>query len=308
MRSSDLLTDVRRAMGAPNYQARFSTQDVLDIASSQQMNYVVPEIKSLRKDFFVAEKNFSLAVGDDTLAIPERAVGRGIRDLWFTEKANPTPGDWKELVYVDLSDILGLSTSVGNTFAYYFQDDDLKFYPQLAVAATLKLFYYYRPAAIVEESKTCTILSIGTDTLTVDEVPSNIQLGSIIDVIKVRPSFRTLAESYTVTARASNSITCAGVDFSTMKIAAGDIVSLERQTSVIQLPEDAHELLVWATANEMATSIGIEDMIKNTEKQMTGALAGMRLALTPRTEDSQTIINSSSLLRAGFANIASIMR
>ena len=93
-----------------------------------------------------------------------------------------------------------------------------------------------------------------------------------------------------------------------MKILAGDIVSQERQTSVIQLPEDAHELLVWATANEMATSIGIEDMIKNTEKQMTAALGGMRLALTPRTEDSQTIINSSSLLRSGLGNIASIMR
>jgi hypothetical protein len=30
--------------------------------------------------------------------------------------------------------------------------------------------------------------------------------------------------------------------------------------------------------------------------------------LTPRTEDSQVIINSSSLLRSGFGNIASIMR
>lgn len=308
MRTSEFLTEVRRALGAPNYQARFSSQDVLDIASSQQTNLVVPEIRSLRRDFFVVEKNYSLAAGANTLAIPERAAGRGIRDLWFTEAATPTMGDWRKLKYVDLSDLLGLSTAVGAVFAYYFQGDDLKFFPELPEAATVKLFYLARPGNLVEQSETCTILSVGTDTLTVDAVPSNIQLGSIIDVVKVRPSFATLAESYTVTARASNSVTCAGIDFSTMSISAGDIVSLERETSVVQLPEDAHEVLVWGTANEMATSLGIDDMIKATDTQLSAAIAGMRIALAPRTEDAQTIINPSSLLRSGFKKFGSLAR
>ena len=90
MRTSEFLIAVRRALGAPNYQARFSETDILDIASGQQISFVVPEIRALRRDFLLSYDDFSLTSGEDNIEIPERAAGRGIRDLWYTEETNPT--------------------------------------------------------------------------------------------------------------------------------------------------------------------------------------------------------------------------
>ncbi len=308
MRTSELLTEIRRALGAPTYQARFSNADVLAIASSNQTNFVVPQIRALRRDFMVVQEDFNIDQDEDTLPIPERAVGRGIRDLWFTEeRTSPTTGDFRRLKYIDLSEILSLSVLDGETYAYYFQDDDLKIFPPVPRDSMLRLFYLSRPGELVEESRTCTVLSVGTDTLTVDSVPSNIVLGSDIDVVKVKAGYKTLFKDQTVTARASNSVTVSGADFSST-VSVGDIVSLARETSVVQLPEDAWEVLIWSTANEMAVSVGITDVIAQTEKMVKAALNGMQLAFVPRSEDPQTIINPQSILRAGTTRYASLLR
>lgn len=309
MRTTDLLTDIRRAMGAPSYQARFSAADVLAIASSQQTNFVVPQIRALRRDFMVVQEDFSLTAGDDTLPIPERAVGRGIRDLWFsTVTSSPTVSDFKKLKYVDLSDLLNLSVLEGDTYAYYFQDDDIKFHPALPSDATVRLFYLSRPGELVEQSRTCTVTAVGTDTLTVDSTPSNIVLGSKIDVVKVDPGYKTLAKDQTLAARSATSLTVTGADFAALGVSVGDIVSLKRETSVVQLPEDAWEVLVWATANEMSVALGIDSIIAQTEKQLQGALNGMRQALVPRSEDPQTIVNPSSLIRSGNVRFSALLR
>lgn len=308
MRTDEFLIDVRRAMGAPNYQARFQPADILEIASSQQINFVVPEIRALRRDFFVESEDFSLSTDDDTIAIPERAAGRGIREIWFTDATSPTISDWRKLRYVDLSDILNLGNTTGETATYYFQADDLKVYPPVPRASTVRLFYLSRPGNLVLTSRTATVLSVGTDTLTVDAVPSNIVLGSLIDVVKVKGSFRTLVKDQTVAARASNSITVTGYDFAAAGVSVGDILSLSRETSVVQLPEDAHEVLVWSTCQEMAASLGIEEVTQRMDKQLQGALNGMRQAFAPRTEDPQTVINPNSLLRAGYNRFGALLR
>lgn len=309
MRTSEFLTEVRRAMGAPTYQARFSATDVLEIASSQQTNFVVPQIRSLRKDFLVVSKDFTMAVDEDTIAIPARAAGRAVRKLWYSDvTSSPAISDFRELKYIEIGDLLNVSSSTGETWGYYFQDDDIKLFPETAAAATVQLFYVYRPGNLVEQSRTCTVTNVGTDTLTVDATPSVIAVGSKVDVVKVEPGFKTLVEDLTLTARSANSVTVSGYDFSTEGISVGDIVSLARETSVIQLPEDAHEVLVWATANEMATALGIAEMINHTEKAMMSALNGMRQAMTPRSDDPQTIINSRSLLRSGTTRFGAMLR
>lgn len=309
MRTSELLTEIRRAMGAPTYQARYSNADVLAVASSQQTNFVVPQIRALRRDFMVVSEDFPLSAGEDTLPLPERAVGRGIRDLWFTSVTNsPIVSDFRKLKYVDISDILNLSVLEGDTYAYYFMDDDIKFHPELPEDAIVRLFYLSRPGDLVEVSQTCTVTGVGADTLTVDAVSSNILIGSKIDVVKVDPGYKTLTKDNAVGARSSTTIQCGAADFVTAGVAIGDIVSLKRETSVIQLPEDAWEVLIWATANEMATSIGIDSIIAQTEKQLQGALNGMRQALVPRTEDPQTIINPSSLIRSGNTRFSTLLR
>lgn len=307
MRTAEFLVSVRRALGAPNYQARFSPTDVLDIASGQQISFVVPEIRALRRDFLLAYDDFPLIANADTIEIPERAAGRGIRDIWFTEVAVPKISDFRKLQYMDLSEV-PLVVGIGDTSSYYFYADDLKLYPPVARASTVRLHYLSRPGNLVESTRTATITGIAADTLTLDGTPPNIQAGSKIDVVKIGGSFKTLAKDLPVVSRSSNNITITGADFTMIPVAIGDIVSLARETSVVQLPEDAHEVLVWSTAGEMATALGIQDLIDQAARQLDTALNGMRQAFLPRSEDPQVIINPDGLYRSGYNRFSALLR
>jgi hypothetical protein len=308
MRTSELLSDIRRAIGAPTYQARYSDNDILKIASSQQKSVVVPEIRKLRKNHFLKNEDFSVLSGATELALPERAIGRTVYKVWMTSATIPVVSDFRELKYLEVGEILSTRTSNGDTYGYYFEDDKLKFHPALAEDSTVRLYYLFRPGELVLESRTATISGVGTDTLTLDATPSNITLNSKIDVVKVNAGFETLCKDLVVSARSSTSVTVTGYDFSTMGISVGDILSLKRETSVVQLPEDCHDVLVWATASDIAIGLGVDSIIAHTEKAYLGVLMGMRDALSPRSEDPQTIINPRSLLRSGGTRLGSILR
>lgn len=308
MRTSELLEDIKRAIGAPTYQARYSDSSILKIASSQQKSFVVPEIRRLRKNFFLKNEDFALTLGTDELALPERAAGRTVYKCWITTVTNPEIKDFRELRQLEVSELLNIRTSNGDTFGYYFENDKIKFYPAVAEDSTVRLFYLFRPGELVLQSRTATILSIGTDTLTIDATPSNITLGTKIDVVKVAAGYETLCKDLTVSARSSTSVTVSGYDFSTMGISVGDILSTARETSVVQLPEDAHDVLVWAVANEMAVGLGVDSIITNTQNVLTANIAAMRESFSPRSEDVQVIVNPRNLLRSGGTRLGSILR
>jgi hypothetical protein len=240
-----------------------------------------------------------MLIGEDTLQIPDRAVGRGIRNIWIADVASPTVNDFRELKMIDISEIKRVSHGTGNTAFYYYEDDELKLFPVLTKDSTIRLYFLSRPGELVLENKTCTVTAVGTTTLSVDATPNNIALGSKIDVIKVTPGFKNLVEDQVLTARGATTLTVAGYDFSTKKISVGDIVSLSRQSSVVQIPEDCIDTLIWSSCNQIAVALGITDMIDYTQKSLVSALQNMQMALVPRSEEPQKIVNGRSLLRSG---------
>lgn len=289
MRTSDFLLDVKRHISVPTYQPRFTDEDVLAIASSVQKSNVVAEITSLREEFFIVEEDLTITAGTGKVAIPERAIGRVIRDIFVQV---PGSTDYKRIPKLELEDIRGYSQSSVSEqpFGWFIQNDNIHIHPIYTsddVEITVK--YAQRPSDLVKESRTATIVSFTDDTVTVDEVPDNIEVGSKCDITQVDPGFGIVIRDAVVSNVSATTITFTG--YSALNplsgFAAGDIVSSKRETSVVQLPEDWHDVLLWGTCVGIVTALGIPDQIEQAQREYNGVLQQARNLCSPRVENTR---------------------
>ena len=300
MRTSEFLLDVKRHISVPTYQPRFSDEDVLAIASSVQKSTVVAEITSLREEFFIVEEDLVVLKTTGKVGIPERAIGRVIRDIHV---AAPGSTSYKRAIKIELDDIRGY-TQVSNSempFAWYIQNDDIRLHPILdADDVNIKVKYSQRPSELVLESRTATVVSYSVDTVVVDEVPDNIEVGSKCDITQVDPGFGIVIKSAVVSNVSNTSITFSGYDALNplSGFSAGDIVSLKRETSVVQLPEDWHDVLLWGTALGIVTALGISEQIAQAKDEYQSNLVQARNLCSPRAENTRPkVLDYNGILR-----------
>jgi len=288
-------------MSVPTYQPRFTDEDVLNLASSEQKASIVSEISSLREEFFVVEDTLTVPSTTGKVAIPERAIGRVVRDISFSKTL--TNEVYTRLIKLELEELNSYRQSSGSEgpFGWYIQNDDIYTFPRLSTQDVyLKVKYLQRPSELVLESRTCTVVSFTDDTITVDEVPDNIEVGSRCDITQVNAGFGIVIKDAVVSNVSTDTITFTGYDAVTplSGFSAGDIVSLRRETSVLQLPEDWHDCLTWSTCLAISYALGVPEFIQHAKEQYQSLLVQARNLCSPRAENSRPkIINPRGILR-----------
>jgi hypothetical protein len=303
MRTSEFLEDVKRHISVPTYQPRFTDDDILKLASSEQKSSICSEITSLREEFFVVNEFVTFPSATGKVQIPERAIGRTIRDIWLSTTNSTDETDYYSIIKIDLEEIRQYKNSIisEGPYAWYLQNDYVHVFPKISSDCYGLLKYSQRPSEIVLESRTATVVSYTDDTVTVDEVPDNIEVGSKCDITKVEAGFEIIIKDAVVSNVSATTITFTGYDATNplSGFSAGDIVSLKRETSVIQLPEDWHDCLIWATCKAISYALGVPEFIEQSEKQYAGCVQEARNLCSPRAEASRPkVVNSRGILRS----------
>ena len=125
-------------------------------------------------------------------------------------------------------------------------------------------------------------------------------MGSKCDVTQVEAGFGVVIKDAVVSNVSATTITFAGYDANNplSGFSAGDIVSLKRETSVIQLPEDWHDVLLWGTCVGIVTALGIPDQIQQAQAEYQSVLVQARNLCSPRAENERPkIIDHDGILR-----------
>lgn len=311
MRTAELLEDIKRHISVPTYQPRFSDHDVLEIANGAQRMEVCDLLSSLREEFFVVDETMTV-VGTATsllnscsVQIPERAIGRTIRDIWLSTKSSTNLDDYKTLIKIELDELLEFrsTTNTDGSFGFYYKNDRIYAHPPSTADQYIILKYLQRPSEIVSEDYTADIVSFTHDTLTVLAVPDNIVAGSKIDITQVNAGFGVVLKDAVVSATSATTISVSGYSLTNplSGFAAGDVVSTARQTSVVQLPEDAHHVLLWAVCVDIESSIGVDRFIQIAQKRYDEVVQSCRNLCSPRAENSRPkIVNQRGLLRSNL--------
>jgi hypothetical protein len=143
------------------------------------------------------------------------------------------------------------------------------------------------------------VTAVGTNTITLSKVPSNLTIGSKIDVTDNKPAYPLVYKDLTITNISGVVITVSGFTGTALSgVDVDDVVSTALETSIVQLPDEAAIVLIHATAVRVLEALSIPDQMKIAEDKMQQKIRACREILSPRVEGSiPKIIQRDGLLR-----------
>jgi hypothetical protein len=160
---------------------------------------------------------------------------------------------------------------------------------------------------VLPEATGTVLLVSGFDITLTDVPPTTFVTNELLDVIKGKANFQTKAEDLVIVSVLGNVITLT-TDISTLGIVPGDIVALAGQTSIIQLPSEAQEMLVTAIVIDILKGLNIADQVKLMQEEWEEKKASFLNIVKPRSQDSMpTLIQRNGLLSRGgrrFPNVS----
>jgi hypothetical protein len=298
MDTTAFLAAVDRAITVPNYQPRFSQSDILALANEEQQSLVVPMIVALREEFFVFRETLSITAGDIGFRIPERAIGRTLREIQYRNQTSGT------LVYdlprISIEDSYRFSNiGSGTPNGFTIEGDTIRLLPTPSSDGEVLLFMLRKPNSLVLNSRTAVVTAVGTNTITLSKVPANLTIGSKIDVTDNKPSYPLVQKDLTITNITGLVLTVSGFTGTALTIVdVDDVVSTALETSIVQLPDEAAVVLIHATAVRVLEALSIPDQMKMAEDKLQQKIRACREILSPRVEGSvPKVIQRDGLLR-----------
>ena len=286
MNTSDFLVSLKRAIGVPTYQSRFSDNDLLAIASEEQIVTVVPFMATLKGEFFVKKIEVATTKGIPELPIPARCVGRSVRELKYQDAGNLIY-DLPQVSTEDVQRFVNFGT--GTPAAFYVLDDNLMILPTPSVNGVAHLWYMQPPSDLT--LTTCNVVSQSINTITLDNNP--FIAGDIVDMITTAGRPKN-TETYTVQSSVGSMITLATAN----TILPCQQVSIYNTTPTIMLPSEAVHVLVYAAALRVLVSLNLQEDANRVEKDLMKRIEYAGKAMSPRVEGAnKKIIQRNGLLR-----------
>lgn len=302
MNTTEFLQAIKLNITQPTFQQLFDPDDVLFMAKQEQEARVVPIVRSLNEEFFVKVKYLPIAAYQDTASIPRRATGRAVRSLQYLPQGAQAPYVLPRISMQDTAGIVGVQSE--NPSAVYLLSDTIKLYPVPNQAGTLVQYYEQAPSKPVQTTLTGTILSIGVDTVTLTKTPPiNITVGSTCDITQNYPGYQIVYEDLTVINITGNTIQFAGftVGAPIEGVEVYDSLSLARETSILQLFDEAADLLVQSTSVRILKAMQQTEMAKGIEEEFMKKLTALKQITSPRIEGSiPKVLQRNNLLRSGL--------
>lgn len=301
--TTEFIASVRRRAGLPDASDPAMDADIMALGDDQTLNLIVPEILSLREEYYVVTYDTSIVGGTNTYRIPSRAVGAKLRDVTLLDAAgNAMP--WGSRVTLEEVDAMSTTAVPAPGLAYGFamQGDMVRLVPTpQATSGTLRMRYYRRPNTMVATTAgyQITSLSYGNGYYKLNgTVPSTWTTSNFVDVTQQNPNFDLLQAD-----TAAASVTTGGSGFVgsasswQSEIAAGDWVTLAGTTVVPHVPADARQTLEQATAVKVLEAIGDRQGAGIAEAKLQQSLLAMQRLFAPRVDGRPAkIVNPRGVL------------
>lgn len=294
MLATKLIANIKRRCTIPASQRLLEDTDILAICDTVTMEKLVPEIISLRQNYFVTSSDVALTDGTDTYSIPYRAIGRTLRDL----KIKYSDGQKSDLSLVDLEDEHYLGAVTGFPRSFYFKGDKIVLVPPPGAGLTLEMWWEMPPSLLIKEDQAAKVISTSGDDITVDSVPPSITLSTDLDFIEGKAGFCTYAYDITPINIVGTTITFSAGALDNLTITAGDYLSVVETTPLVQLPRECQPFLETLAARRVLQAIGDFEGLKMLSPDEDDDLKQMRRLLEPRIRGEATkITHRNGLLR-----------
>lgn len=258
-----LIASVKRRSLAPVSQKTFQDADIVVLLNEELYGSLVPDLLSVREDFFLRSKVIPLVASVNHYGVPERAIGNSLKDLFFNR-----PGSSAKLVLarVPVREGAVLSVQTGEPSGYFLRADEIVLTetPKTSTGS-IEPWYFSRPNELVPTSSCGKITAIssvsGTTTFTIDtDISGALTVGTLFDVLSYKSPFKLWAEDAVVTAVTSSSVSVLTSSVSdesgTVTPVVGDYVCPAQKSNVPQIPSEFHTILAQMVAARLMEALG----------------------------------------------------
>jgi hypothetical protein len=255
----------------------FEDQEILDIAYDCLISDLVPLIITLREDFFVRTNSQTVTANQANYPIPSRAAGMVLRDIKLL-----TGTDVKPLFRIAREDVI--TTVASEPTSFYIEENNVVLYPTpSSTTGTLKLSYFLRCPALVEVTACGEIETIDTGTNTITgSFPSTWTTAETFDFVSGSQGYENMDQDRTASSVSTSSITF-GAALPT-GLAVGDYICLAEESCFVQLPQEAHNLLVYMTVEACLESKGDRDGLAAAKARVEKSAGLLRAMFQERVE------------------------
>ncbi len=249
--TESLVAAVKRKTQLPaNSEATFSDQDIIDFANEELSSGVVPQLLSVRENYFAITKQVDLTLGKSQYEIPSRAIGQQIIDVWFYG----TDGTRRVLTMIDYSQapIYFYQNNLnGNPQAFSIIGNNIEVYPTPSTTSGyLMITYSVAPGLLVLSTACAQITAIDSTTgsITISPTPASLNFtsGVTVDFIRGKSGFNPISIEVPIISATTNDIVVS-TSYITPLLAVGDWVAVTNQSPFPQIPAELHPILLQRT-------------------------------------------------------------
>lgn len=258
-------------------------------------------VDSTNQEFFVRTVDIPIVADQSSYRIPYRAMGRTIRDLKYhdTDSQNER---FQNMILINIDDLQFYQVGYKNYAGYYFKGDSMVIVPpvpsQVSATASLQVWYKLKPNKPCYLEDSATVISTTSTTVTCNQIPSNLSVGSLVDFIQGKEGCDIYDFDKEILNISGSTLTFASGDIPT-ELGAGDYVSLAQTSPVINMiPDEAQPLIEDKTARLLLRSIGDIDGAATFNASIDDMEKYILKMLEPRTDGNpQVVMNRYSLSR-----------
>lgn len=250
-----LVTKFRNRHINPNSQSLFLDADVVSLLDDELRSTLIPVITSVREEFWVKTQDTPVN-GSASYTIPSNAAGGVLRDVVFVDAAG-NEIDLQQLspAHIKATFPFGYQLPL-YTFGYYWQNDQIKPYPQQsqnATGYTLRMKPIRRPNDLTLSTNCGQITGIASNVISLGNVPADWTTATTFDIIQNAPQFTAIAEAATITNIGGSSITLTTVPTGLL---VGMWVCPTTTSCIPQIPYEGFGLLIESAIISMCNSMG----------------------------------------------------
>lgn len=318
LKSSDLITSIKRRAFIPSDQDTFTDQDFLDMLNEEINYFSIPRLLSTHEEYLVVSESIELQRDIFKYQIPERAVGNKLRGLFYSDSDDPENSDIVELnriSYEDIGDYAGYGNtgSGGNSsYAYshlfYVENNSIVLIDETPTSQNfLRMYFYLKPNTLVfdDEAGVITDINRTTGVITLSNFPNSFSTLPRMDFVQARSPNLILSYEKTPISVNSNTrtITFALKDIP-RELKVGDNINVENECIVPQLPTEMHAVLAQRVAIASLEALGDTEGIQVAQRRLELMERSTLDLIDNRVESApEKVRNKSSTLReAAYKN------
>ena len=282
---------------SPDGQSTFQDDDFVRFINEEFQLKLVPDMISLREDYFLKIALSSIVANQANYTMPERAIGNTLKDLFVLDSGN------NRFQVQRINPKVIPRTGLSSVYPYQFliSADQVQLHPTpTSTAGYLQMWYYERPNQLVLSSECGQITAIATDTpiagQTTYTVNADVSSYDSLDFLSGTSPFQLWSIDVTPVSSDATTVVVTSVDVQNeggqMLPRVGDWICNEQTANIPMIPQDFHPLLAEMAAGRVVQALGHNDKLEAINNNIKEIRLNLFNTLSNRIEqNAEAILN-----------------